>query len=247
MKKHLFLFTFIANAATANAEAPLPPHLQTLYSAYPNLHTPLGHYADMQGFRAPTERIATILHELIHIDSAARGGYLIHGAAYDPYNQPSAWPAYRFSQFHESATRSQNANAKIATTTLIFRFYVANAPNNTLASLADELNAYGQSVAWLCQSLGAPTSPAALDERTKSVQSMRDMLRVTNLFLQTLRTEAPAQYRGLYAQQCPARNLLALTILNAIDSLSSCGSSLAPQDRYELDALTHRAKKDAAP
>jgi hypothetical protein len=121
---------------------------------------------------------------------------------------------------------------------------VGNAPNNTLANLADELNAYGQTTDWLCRLISS-TRPALPDERANSVQSMRDMLRVTNAYLASMRSEFPSQYAALYTQQKPARNLLALTILNATQSLTLCGGSLSPSDRVELDAITRRAKEEA--
>lgn len=235
--------------ASTSLIASLPSHLSALYVTYPNLHQPLGEYAESQGFRSPRERLATVLHELVHIDSASRGGYLINGATYDPYNTPSAWPTYRLSQFHESALRSTTPTIQSLTNTPVFRLYVGNTPNNTLANLADELNAYSQTTDWLCRTTSDPRivnqQTPLTDERANSAQSMRDMLRVVNAYLTTLRVEFPSQYAAFYAQQKPARNLLALTILNAVQSLALCGQSLASPDRAELDAITRRAKEEA--
>lgn len=227
---------------------PLPSHLSALYVAYPHLHQTLGTYADSQGFTGPKERLATILHELIHIDSAAKSAYVIHGLAYAPYNAPAAWPRYSFSQFQQVAQHSGSTALLSVAETPVFRLYVGNAPNNTLANLADELNAYSQTTNWLCRTVSPETfqvSQQKGDERSKSVASMRDMLRVTNAYLSTLRTDAPAQYAALYTQQLPARNLLALTIINALHSLAICGGTLPTGDRTELDALTQRAKQEA--
>ena len=237
-----WLILLVALAAATSQAAPtlrpLPVDLQALFTAYPALLPTLGAYADSQGFRGPYERLSTITHELIHIDSAAHGAYRIHGQSFDPYNAPRAWPAYRFSQFRDAVARTPPTATAIANTA-VFTFYVVNAPDNTLASLADELNAYGQSTHWLCAA-----TPSA-EERSKSTQSMRDMLRVTNAFLATLHTEEPSQYAALYARQKPARNLLALTALNALESLTLCGSSLPTQERTELDALILQSKKEA--
>lgn len=237
----LFAVLLTVSPARPSFAAPQPAlssGIQALFAAYPALLPTLGAYADSQGFRGPYERISTIAHELIHIDSAAHGAYRIHGQSFDPYNAPRAWPAYRLSQFRDAVARTP-PTATAITNTAVFAFYVINAPDNTLASLADELNAYGQSTEWLCAA--TPSS----EERSKSTQSMLDMLRVTNAFLMTLRTKEPSQHAALYMQQKPARNLLALTALNALESLTHCGSSLPTQDRTELDALILQSQKDA--
>lgn len=239
----LFLATCggICHANTTPLDT-LPAHLASLYTAYPNLHNTLGTYADSQGFTGPNERLATILHELIHIESAAKNAYIINGLAYVPYNTSSAWPHYQFSQFQIAAEHSGLPATQQIVDTPVFRLYISNAPNNTLANIADELNAYGQTTNWLCRIVSTSASRGP-DERAKSVASMRDMLRVTNAYLFTMRANAPAQYTALYTQQLPARNLLALTIINALHSLAICGSTLPTVDRTELDAITKRAKQ----
>lgn len=228
-------------ASQANTPAPsLPPHLNTLYNAYPQFHQTLGQYANSQGFTGPKEHLSTVLHELIHIDSAAKRAYVIHGQTYAPYNQPDAWPAYRFAQFQEALARSPHPGSQSLIATPVYRLYISNIPNNTLASLADELNAYGQTAKWLCQ-----VTPFDRNERTKTLDSLRDMLRITNAYLGILRSSASAQYTTFYAYQKPARNLLALTMLNALDALTFCGQQLNPADQKEIDALTTRAKAEA--
>lgn len=237
----LFLLLFTISPSSPLCAAPgdsQPPYLQSLFVTYSTLLPTLGSYADTQGFRGSYERKSTVLHELIHIDSATHAAYRIKGQSFDPYNQPLAWPTYRFVQFRESVTASTSFNTQAITNTPVFNLYVANTPNNTLASLADELNAYGQSTDWLCRF-------APVDERSKSTHSMRDILRVTNAFLQTLRSAEPNQYSTFYAKQKSARNLLALTIFNALASLSLCGSALPNYDRNELDILVELAKKEA--
>lgn len=240
----VMLFGFVLSISAAHAQQnstiALPANLHSLYTAYPHLHETLGQYAASQGFSGPYERVATILHELIHIDSAVHGSYQIQGVGYAPYNQPSAWPTYRFLQFRDAVSRPKSVDTQEIVNTPIFRLYVANIPNNTLASLADELNAYAQSTNWLCQTVKSNSN-----ERTKSAQSMRDMLRVTNLFLQTLRTEAPTEFVALYRSQRPARNLLALTIINAAESLAMCGMTLQSRDRNELDQIVKIARDEA--
>lgn len=213
------------------------PILYRLYTAYPTLHQQLGTYADTQGFRQPHERLATILHELIHIDSAAQNAYIIDDAAYAPYNQPTAWPKYNFTQFRETRGQGHVPDIWESTETAVFRLYITNAPKNTLANLADELNAYSQTAPWICK--------YASTERSNTLQSFQDMTRLTNAYLRALRVDAPTQYHALYNQQKQARNLLALTALNALNGLTACGIILPQQERDELDTLTARAQKEA--
>lgn len=238
----LLLFLYFITAFTAQA-APLP----SLPTTYPSLLPTLATYAVAQGFTGPTEKQATIYHELIHIDSAANQGYNIRGVYYAPYNTPSAWPTYTLAQFRQALLRSPDPAHQALISTPVFRLYITNTPNNTLASLADELNAYGQSAEWLCQHIPQQTTtqPITYDERTKTLQSMRDTLRMTNAFLAILQREEPAQYYQLNTMHKQARNLLALTIINADQALTTCGSSLSPADRTHLDAITQRAKKEA--
>lgn len=229
-------------ASSAPPAPPLPAHLSSLYHAYPQLHKTLSQYANNQGFTGPKEHLSTILHELIHIDSAAKGAYVIHGHTYAPYNQPDAWPAYRFAQFREALSQNIYPDSQRLTATAVYRLYISNIPNNTLASLADELNAYGQTATWLCQA-----TPSDRHERVKTLDSMRDMLYITNAYLSVLRKVTPAQYSAFYVYQKPARNLLALTLVNALDALRICGMQLNSADSDEIGRLIVRAKTEALP
>lgn len=244
MRRYISLVALcLAGPSFSQAGAPassLPGYFANLYRAYPQLHETLGAYAESQGFTSPKERLATVLHELIHIDSAAKNAYLIYGQTYAPYNQPEAWPSFRFAQFQDVLARSHDPHNQSLVATPVYRLYISNIPNNTLASLADELNAYGQTAKWLCQA-----TPFERNERTKTVESLRDMLRITNAYLGTLRSVAPVQYTTFYAYQKPARNLLALTLDNALNALATCGQQLQTSDQKEIEGLTARAKAEA--
>lgn len=224
--------------ATPNSPSTLPPHLSQLYFKYPQMHAVFEKYAKAQGFQGEREQLAVIVHELIHVDSAAQGAYVIDGVGYDPYNRPSEWPNYSFVQFAESIYRSRISTLPAIADTPVFRLYVRNAPNNTLANLADELNAYGQTSDWLCRN-------TSLSEQVRTVQSLRDMLRVTNAYLLKLKENRIDQYHAFYHQQKPARNLLALTIINALRSLNTCRSPLGLLEQDELNRLTHTAMREA--
>lgn len=238
--KKLLAFAALLPSLAFTATPLLPPHLATLYRAYPHLHQPMGQYAENQGFSGPNEKLATILHELIHIDSAAKSAYVIQGQTYAPYNQADQWPAFRFAQYIEATQRqaAQDPSIRALTSTPIYRLYITNIPGNTLANLADELNAYGQTAAWLCSVTPHVT------ERVRTTDSLNDLVRVTDHYLATLRSSAPNEYQRLMTHQKVARNLLALTLVNATQALTQCGTPLAP-GLQQVTALTQRAINEA--
>lgn len=213
------------------------PSLQRLYNGYPDLHDKLYAYAQAQGFTGAYEQVSTVVHEIIHIDSAAHQAYSVEGQYYAPYNSPAAWPAYTFREFVSAVNRSRLPSIKNAADNAIYTLYVSRIPSNTLANLADELNAYGQTAAWLCQSTAGP-------DRVKTRRSLKDTLRVTNAFLTSLNEARRGQYVALYQQQKEARNLLALVSLNALNALHSCGEALEPDEQTELTTLISIATKE---
>lgn len=214
------------------------PHLLKLYQSYPQLHEKLDRYAEMQGFKGSTERLSTIIHELIHIDSASQQGYVISGRAYAPYGRVNAWPQFNFDDFRRAREASRLIQIKADTETAVYSLYVARTPNNTLANIADELNAYSQTANWLCsQVYGA--------ERIKTIESMRDMLLLANAYLLGMNVSARTQYLAFYNEQKEARNLLALTVVNTQTALKSCNAEIKPGYLGELDHLVLISKKEA--
>lgn len=218
VKIPLFLWVVFFSPAVHSQDFALPPHLFNLYHAYPSLHQQLSRYATTQGFTQPHEHLATILHELIHIDSAAHQAFVINGQNFAPYNQPSAWPTYNFSDFRKTRSNNHIAGLQKSTENPIYHQYIINAPQNTLANLADELNAYTQTAQWLCE-----TAPKT--EQTKTVNSFTHLYQVTHAYLKALQTDAPAQYQAFLTKQHQARKLLELVLIKARGVLALCATT----------------------
>jgi len=109
------------------------PPLSMLLTTYKHYTSILGGYADVQGFKQPYERLATVVHEMIHIDSAKHGGFWINGNEYlRPYVTDAAyWPRLKNQDILPRLSNGPIANQ-----------YARNAPANSLANCIDEINAY---------------------------------------------------------------------------------------------------------
>ena len=102
------------------------PDLLALYRRYPYLIKPLERYAVNQGFNMPIEKKATVLHELIHIDSSVHGGYYIDGKTYRyPYIGDSSWPKTTMTDLMPKLTKYDKEKLGI-----VYTHYMKNAPNN---------------------------------------------------------------------------------------------------------------------
>ncbi|WP_076466223.1 hypothetical protein [Marinobacterium stanieri] len=116
------------------------PDLLALYRRYPHLIKPLERYAINQGFTRPIELKATILHELIHIDSLVHGGYYVDGITYRrPYIGDPSWPETKVSDLIPTLTIDDKTELGS-----VYTLYMRNASQNGMANIEDELNAYQQ-------------------------------------------------------------------------------------------------------
>lgn len=242
-KKITLLSLLLANAIPAFASQDTQllrqtaPELHALYRAYPSYHGKLEKYAEMQGFKGASEKLITVVHELIHIESASGGGYLIGKQFFSPYMEKQEWPNFSFSEFREVRWRGQVNGLREPTETMVFYRYVTNANDNNLMNLADELNAYSQTVPWLCQYFP--------DQQKNSLTAFRDMTRLTNAFLRALHYAKPTEYQKFFLNQKTARNLLALVVNNSLVGLSQCGIRLPLQEIDELNFLVRTSKMEA--
>ena len=138
----LAVLLFCARSACADPLSVLEnryPALYKLYQTYPQYRQQLSDYADMQGFTRPYEHLATIVHELIHIDSYVHQGFFIDGVYYAPYMKPGAWGSLTnkdvLPYLEPSIVRDE---------------YVRNTPANNLGNIVDEMNAYGHVIGFVC-------------------------------------------------------------------------------------------------
>lgn len=105
--------------------------LYQLYRQYSSYHDVFRRYALTQGFRRPYEQLATVVHEIIHVDSAGNRAFFIDGAYRRPYITDAGWP----NVFNKEILLSPTDGV----TALV---YLNGTPNNRLPNVLDEINAY---------------------------------------------------------------------------------------------------------
>lgn len=146
--------TAAENAAAMDALKRYSPALNSLYLRSGTYQQMLSHYADTQGFRAPYEHLSTIVHELIHIDSAAHKGFFIDGDYVRPYITDSGWTALSNRELDLSHYPANPATG----------VYVRNTPDNRLPNILDELNAYTHVLRFV-----ALNEPASLNKQVANL------------------------------------------------------------------------------
>lgn len=162
-----FALAIPAPEADLAAEAPPLVNVLHLYSAY---RPALEHYAQIQGFIRPYEQLATVIHELIHVDSAAHTGYWINGAEYiRPYvTEKQAWPTITNKDIFPKLVEGPIANQ-----------YARNTPNNTLANCIDEINAYTHVIGFV-----RTHEPESL---SKQVSALEGHIQMAEVYLDEIR------------------------------------------------------------
>ncbi len=223
------LILCVASAAIADdaakALALWSPSLHRVYLAYQPYHSALGAYARRQGFVGPFEQLGTIVHEIIHLDSLRHQGFLVEGSYYEPYLRAQAWPGL--------------TNRKVAPHLLphergtVFDLYVRNTSENHLGNIADEINAYGHVLPFICKH--EPTSTG------KQVRSLIGFLHIVEGYLRTLRTVMPGEYQNLAAHR-ETRGALILIIERGWAALRECGVSDAAIPAHEASQFITKAR-----
>lgn len=209
----------VLTVAGAAAAAPLPvdalrsqaPALYTLYQNYSSYQTALGEYANRQGFRAPYENLATVVHEMIHIASAAHRGYYIDGVYYEPYlvrdsGGPPAWPGLSNKEVYPYMLPDEKG--------VIYSVYMPSTPNNHLGNVIDEINAHAHVAAFVCEN--EPGSGA------KQVRNLTGHLNLQEAYLRVLRLSRQAEYQAL-ARDRESRGAMVSIASKAWDALKRCG------------------------
>jgi len=196
------------------------PTLYGLYQAYPGHRHALERYADTQGFRNPVERLGTVIHELVHIDSLTHQGFFVDGVYYEPYVRRDAWPALSNKDLVGVLPDSEKG--------AIFRLYVMNAPGNHLGNVIDEINAYDHVLPFVCQ-----YEPSSTE---KQVSNLVQFLTLAEGYLRTLHATQPANYQQ-FAQSREARGATVLIIQRARAALQKCGFLLPAAAHPETNSL----------
>lgn len=216
MKRIYTLLLILATSCFTLAADPLAalqqssPALHTLYQAYPSYHQAFADYANRQGFRRPIENLATVVHEIIHIDSLVHQGYFIDGTYYEPYLRKNTWPNLTNEQVRPHVQENERG--------VIYQFYAINTPRNNLGNLIDEINAYTHVLPYICHNEPESTE--------KQVKNLIGFLYLTEAHLRTLRTTQPVEYTR-FSNQKEARGAFTLVIQRSWKALTDCKSQVA--------------------
>lgn len=208
------LLAAMANGASLDADMAsgalqqFNSHLYRLYEKYPNYHKQLANYANIQGFSLPVENLATIVHEIIHIDSFTHKAYWFDGTYIEPYLISPAWPTITNQLLAPYITTADRRALGP-----IYPAYFTNTPNNTLANIIDEINAYAHTVPFICDN-----APA---QAPRHLQALAGHLALADIYLRTVAQTNPAQYQHL-TQNLIARGALETIIANAYKTLNHC-------------------------
>lgn len=213
--RHLLFIWLVINTAYAGDDINIRDRLQSsypwlhvLYQRYPQFHDRLATYAIQQGFHEPPNVLVTIVHELIHIDSAAHNAYSVGGRYLAPYVNKSAWPYLNNADVSAYLTPQD-----VTRLGLIYSSYIRATPSNRLGNVLDEINAYSQSLPFLC----AEAPPQAVIH----VQNLTGHLTLVDFYLRTLANNFPEQYRKLASNRV-SRGALETLVANAYTTLNVC-------------------------
>jgi len=184
------------------------PWLYGLYEAYPQFHGQMALYAAQQGFLEPENVLVTTLHELIHIDSAAHQGYSVAGTYLAPYVSHASWPFLNNADVAAYLSPSEKSALEP-----IYSSYIRQIPQNRLGNVLDEVNAYSQTVPFLCQE--TPGQAVA------HLHNLVGHLTLVEFYLRTLRERFPAQHEKLTKNRV-SRGALETLVANAYKTLNLC-------------------------
>lgn len=215
MSKSLWvvLLGLIVSSTSSASTSPLEalkqssPALYALHQSYPTLHKVFSDYAVKQGFRGPVEGLATVVHELIHVDSASHQGFYVNGIYYEPYLRRDAWPSLTNEKVRPYLLDQERRGP-------IYQLYALNTPNNHLGNLVDEINAYGHVLPFVCRNEPESTQ--------KQVTNLIGFLNLTEGYLRTLRTGLPNEFERFAANR-EARGAFSMVMQRAWTALRECG------------------------
>ena len=205
-----FTMPITANAAPLDVLGAQYPALYQLYNTNKNYQDSLTRYAARQGFRRPIENLATVVHEMIHVDSFVHQGFFIDGVYYEPYLKREAWPTVTNKEIAPQIPDREKGT--------VFQLYVRHTPTNHLGNVVDEINAYGHVLPFVCRNEQESTE--------KQVKNLVGFLNLSEGYLRTLRTGVPAEYRRFHGQP-EARGVFVHVIQRAWNALKECGVPVA--------------------
>jgi hypothetical protein len=148
------------------------PPLFKLLSTYSSYRPVFEGYAKTQKFVQPYEFLATVVHELIHVDSVAHRGYWINGTEYlKPYlTDVNLWPSIT----------NKDILPYLASGPITSQ-YARNTPNNTLANCIDEINAYTHVIGFV--------STHEPESAHKQIDALKGHINMVNVYLYELQRQ----------------------------------------------------------
>lgn len=173
--------------------------LMNLYRSNGPLVPHLNRYAKGQGFGDPVELKATVIHELIHIDSVTQRGFYLDGKTYlRPYIGDPAWPTLMNREMLDHLTNTERS--KMGT---IYSEYVRNTPQNSLPNVLDEINAYRHTIPVIAQ-----FEPESLQ---KQIRNLRGHLALAFAYERVIKTHYPDAFKAM-GENAGVRSVIASII-----------------------------------
>lgn len=198
----------------AQAQAKLPldllrdqaPALHQLYQQYGAYVPAFSAYAEKQRFTKPVVKLATIIHEMVHLASASHQGFYIQGIYYEPYLRRDAWPSLTNKDLGQFSFAHERGG--------IWTDYVRNTPENHLGNVVDEINAYGHVIEFVCRN-----EAESADGQYKNAIGL---LHLQEIFLRATRLSRAAEYTRLLQNSESAGAMQTVTD-RAWRALQKCG------------------------
>jgi hypothetical protein len=119
---------------------PLPFH-QKLLTKYSNLVPQLEGFAVKQGFTNKCNIQLAVIHELVHIESVALGGFAFERGGAIPYYGDPVWGDQDLKYFYNRLNDKQKKEIHN-----IYKSYILRNGKRGIPTVLDEINAYSQSL-----------------------------------------------------------------------------------------------------
>lgn len=218
---------FAEESSSAQALKRQRPALYSLVVQYADYVPALERYAQQQGFTNPVERLATVVHEIVHVASAAHQGYYIDGVYYEPYVASAAWPTLTNRDVMPYMLEGEKG--------IMYSVYMKATQANRLGNVLDEVNAYNHVVPFVCLNEAASSQ--------KQVTNLIGLLHIVEAYLRVARTVAPRQYTSLHSNRLSSGALITI-VENAWAALDTCRIPYSAIPRGETQAFFARLKSN---
>lgn len=211
------------NTAEAPVYTPDPGAWKTLTSNYPSLArlfteyrasygNNLGYYAQIQGYKNPHEKLGTVVHELIHLDTAAKGGY------WTPRGNATIGVSSFATLNHFQIEKLRRPEERMG---LVYQSYVIQTPRNHLGNAVDELNAVIHTADFICR-----FEPAS---RKRQLDLLEGHLGNVLTFLRISSEQYP-EVNALNKQH-DQKNLIEMLVIASLRLIPLCGGDVV---RWQL-------------